>query len=194
MRLVGKDGLPIVAFASKQAFYDWLLANHETTPGVWVRYYKKASGVPTMVWEEAVEAALCFGWIDAVANKYDDVSYLHRFVPRRPRGTWSKKNCATAERLIAEGRMQPAGLAEVTRAKSDGRWEAAYDSPKDMKMPQDFLDALEKLPAAKAHFATLNKTNTFAIAFSLQTAKKPETRERRMQKLLAMLAEGKKLY
>ncbi len=194
MRLVGKDGLPVVAFETKQAFYEWLLANHDTAKGVWVRYYKKTSGVETIVWEEAVEVALCFGWIDGIANKYDEASYINRLVPRRPRGTWSKKNCATAERLIAEGLMQPTGLAEVTRAKADGRWEAAYDSPKDMKMPQDFLDALEELPAAKAHFSALNKTNRYAIAFSLHTAKKPETRERRMQKLLAMLAEGKKLY
>lgn len=194
MEISPKDGLPIIAFATKQEFYDWLLANHTSTAGVWIRYYKKASGVPTINWEGAVEAALCFGWIDAVANKYDEVSYIHRFVPRRPRGTWSKKNCATVERLIAEGLMQPAGQAEVDRAKADGRWDAAYDSPKDMKMPQDFLDALELLPTAKATFETLKKTSTYAIAFSLHTAKRPETRERRKQKFLDMLNQGIKLY
>lgn len=186
-----RGGLKIRAFADKSAFYDWLLANHSTEPGLWVRYYKKASGVQTIVWEEAVEVALCFGWIDGIANKYDEDSYINRFVPRRTRSLWSKKNCQTVERLIETGLMQPAGLAEVDRAKADGRWDAAYDSPKNMKVPKDLIKDLESNPAAKAYFATCNKSQLYSIAFALQTAKKPETRERRKQLIIKKLTEGR---
>jgi uncharacterized protein YdeI (YjbR/CyaY-like superfamily) len=189
-----KNGLPIIAFASGDEFARWLEQHHADTPGVWVRMYKKHTGQPTVVWADAVVAALRYGWIDSVANKYDDDSYIQRFTPRRARSIWSKKNCQTIERLIAEGLMHPAGLAEVERAKADGRWDAAYDSPKDMQVPQDFLDALEKYPEAKAFYGTLKRTNTYAIAFRLNTAKRPETRARRFEQLLTMLREGKKLY
>jgi uncharacterized protein YdeI (YjbR/CyaY-like superfamily) len=131
-----KNGLPIIAFASGSEFAAWLQLHHADTPGVWVRMYKKHTGKPSVAWEEAVEAALCYGWIDSVANKLDDESYIQRFTPRRPRSVWSKKNCATAERLIAEGTMHAAGLRAVERAKADGRWDKAYDSPKDMQVPQ----------------------------------------------------------
>lgn len=189
-----KDGLPILAFESGDAFAAWLHDHHADMPGIWLRMYKKHTGRTTVVWEDAVVAALRYGWIDSVANKYDDDSYIQRFTPRRKRSIWSKKNCQTIERLTAEGLMHPAGLAEVERAKADGRWDAAYDSPKDMIVPQDFLDALEQYPEAKAHFATLNRTNTYAIAFRLHTAKRPETRARRFEQLLTMLREGKKLH
>lgn len=189
-----KNGLPIIAFQTADDFADWLLQHHADTPGMWLRMYKKHTGRPSVVWADAVVAALRYGWIDSVANTYDEESYIQRFTPRRPRSIWSKKNCQTIERLIAEGLMHPAGLAEVERAKADGRWDAAYDSPKNVVVPQDFLDALERYPAAKAHFATLNRTNTYAIAFRLQTAKKPETRARRFEQLLTMLREGKKLH
>jgi len=187
---VHRDGLPIHAFASQQAFHDWLEIHHASAPGLWLRFYKKASGQPTVVWAEAVEVALCFGWIDAVINRLDAQSYLHRFVPRRPRSIWSKKNVATVERLVAEGRMRPAGLTQVELARADGRWSAAYDGPRDMQLPQDFLDAVERRPDAKAHLATLNKSALYAIAFRLHTAKRADTRARRLQQFLAKLEAG----
>jgi uncharacterized protein YdeI (YjbR/CyaY-like superfamily) len=189
-----KAGLPIIAFESGDAFAAWLLQHHADTPGVWVLMYKKHTGRPSVAWAEAVIAALRYGWIDSVANKYDDDSYIQKFTPRRARSIWSKKNCQTAERLISEDLMHPAGLAEVERAKADGRWEAAYESSKDMQVPQDFLDELEKYPEAKAFYASLNRANTYAIAFRLTTAKKPETRARRFEQLIAMMREGKKLH
>lgn len=189
-----KNGLPIIAFASDEEFTAWLAAHHADTPGIWLRMYKKHTGTPTITWKEAVVVALRYGWIDSLANKLDDESYIQKFTPRRARSIWSKINCQTAERLIAEGKMHPAGLAEVEKAKANGRWEAAYDSSKDMQVPQDFLDALEQYPEAKAFFATLNRANTYAIAFKLNTARKPETRSRRFEQLLGMLREGRKLH
>jgi uncharacterized protein YdeI (YjbR/CyaY-like superfamily) len=189
-----KNGLPIIAFASDDDFAAWLEIHHADTPGLWLRMYKKHTGKPSVAWKGAVVVALRYGWIDSLVNKLDDESYIQKFTPRRARSVWSKINCQTAERLIAEGKMHPAGLAEVEKAKADGRWEAAYDSPKDMQVPQDFLDALEQYPEAKEFFATLNRSNTYAIAFKLNTAKKPETRARRFEQLLSMLREGRKLY
>jgi uncharacterized protein YdeI (YjbR/CyaY-like superfamily) len=189
-----KSGLPIIAFASDDDFAAWLAAHHADTPGIWVRMYKKHTGIPSVAWKGAVVVALRYGWIDSLLNKLDNESYIQKFTPRRPRSIWSKINCQTAERLIAEGTMHPAGLAEVEKAKADGRWAAAYDSPKDMQVPQDFLDTLEQYPEAKAHFATLNRANTYAIAFRLNTAKKPETRAQRFEQLVSMLREGRKLH
>ncbi|MBL8159555.1 YdeI/OmpD-associated family protein [Candidatus Saccharibacteria bacterium] len=186
--------LAILPFPSRQAFYNWLLANHRIEPGVRLRIYKVASGQPTITWAEAVEVALCFGWIDSIKNKYDEVSYLQKFGPRRPRSIWSQINCNTVERLIKEGLMQPSGLAQVEAAKADGRWDAAYASPKDMQVPEDFIKLLAEHPRAHAFFDTLNKTNRYAIAFRLQTAKRPETRQRRMEVFLQMLLDGKKFY
>jgi uncharacterized protein YdeI (YjbR/CyaY-like superfamily) len=143
-----RDGVPIVSFEAKQGFYDWLEANHQQHDAVWLRMYKKASGVPTINWEEAVEMALCFGWIDSLKNSYDEVSFIQKFTPRRKRSIWSKKNCQTCERLTTKGLMRPAGLAQIEAAKTDGRWEAAYDSPKNMTVPEDFVAALEKYPEA----------------------------------------------
>lgn len=187
------DGLPIHTFPTQQAFRDRLEANHAIAPGLWLRFYKKASGLPTVVWAEAVEVALSFGWIDAVVNRLDDLSYLQRFVPRRPRSLWSKKNVATVERLIAEGRMRPAGLAQVERARADGRLSAAYDGPREMQLPQDFLAALSGFPRARAHFETLNKSALYAIAFRLHTAKRADTRARRLQQFLAKLEAGESI-
>lgn len=189
-----KDGVPIVSFETKSGFYSWLEANHQQCDGVWLRMYKKASGVPTINWEEAVEMAMCFGWIDSLKKSYDEISYIQKFTPRRKRSLWSKKNCQTCERLIAESLMRPAGLAQIEAAKTDGRWEAAYDSPKNMTVPEDFVAAVEQYPEAAAIYKTLSKTNLYAIAFRLRTAKKPETRQRRFEVLLAMLRDGKKLY
>ena len=143
---------------------------------------------------QALDEALCFGWIDGQGKAYDDESWLLKFTPRSPRSVWSKRNRELVARLIREKRMQPAGLREVARAKKDGRWERAYDSPRNMEMPPDFLKELRKDKGAYAFFKTLNRANTYAIAWRLQTAKKPETREKRMKTLLATLAQGRKLH
>lgn len=188
------DSSPIVTFTSSRGWEAWLQNNHESPDGVWVRFYKKSSGKQTFNYHQALDIALCYGWIDGIVRKYDAESYLQRFTKRRQKSMWSKINIEHTERLIREGRMKPGGLAEIDRAKKDGRWQAAYDSPKNMMIPEDFLKELTKHKKAEAYFRTLNKTNTFAIAWRLQTAKKPETRERRIQAILAMLEKGEKLY
>jgi uncharacterized protein YdeI (YjbR/CyaY-like superfamily) len=192
--MAASQDFPIVPFASGKEWEAWLEKNHETASGVWMQFYKKASGLPTISWGEAVPIALCYGWIDSQARAYDEKSYLQKFTPRGPKSIWSKINTEHVERLIKEGKMKPAGLAAVAAAKADGRWEKAYDSPKNMTVPEDFLQELDKHKKAKAFFATLNKANTYAIPWRLQTAKKPETRERRMQQLLEMLEKGEKLH
>ena len=189
-KLIGKGDLKIIAFNTKSDMYEWLLANHGTYPGMWIRMYKKASGIESVVWREAVEVCLCFGWIDGVANKYDEVSYLQRLTPRRMRSSWSKINCQTAERLITERKMHSAGLSEVEAAKADGRWAQAYDSPATMKIPEVFTTELQKYPTAYRQFSKLNKTQLYSIGYSLATAKRPETRERRTAKIIEKLERG----
>lgn len=186
--------LPVLPFASGVEWEKWLEKNHESAKGVWMRFYKKSSGFPTITWADAVPIALCFGWIDSQAKGYDETSYLQKWTPRGPKSMWSKINTEHVERLIKLGKMKPAGLAAVEAAKSDGRWARAYESPKNMKVPEAFVKLLEKNKKAKTMFESLNKTNTYAIAFRLQTAKKPETLERRMNNFIAMLEKGEKLY
>jgi uncharacterized protein YdeI (YjbR/CyaY-like superfamily) len=186
--------LPIIPFPTSEKWEAWLEENHATAPGVWMQFYKKDSGLPTITWADAVPIALCYGWIDSQAKKFDEKSYLQRFTPRGPKSMWSKINTEHVLRLTQLGKMKPAGLAAVEAAKADGRWQKAYDSPATMKVPDDFLKELSKSKKAKAFFDTLNKTNTYAIAWRLQTAKKPETRERRMKVLLEMLEKGEKLH
>jgi uncharacterized protein YdeI (YjbR/CyaY-like superfamily) len=188
------NDFPIVPFSSGKEWEAWLEKNHKTASGVWMQFYKKASGIPTISWAEAVPIALCYGWIDSQAKKYDDQSYLQKFTPRGPKSIWSKINTEHVERLIKQGKMKPAGLMTVEAAKADGRWQQAYDSPKNMTVPDTFLKLLDENKKAKEFFATLNKANTYAIAWRLQTAKKPETRERRMKQLLEMLERGEKLH
>jgi uncharacterized protein YdeI (YjbR/CyaY-like superfamily) len=185
---------PVMTFASAARWETWLQQNHAASPGVWIRMLKKGSGVGSVDHAGAVEVALCFGWIDGQARPLDDQSWLQKFTPRRSRSIWSKKNTEHAVRLISEGRMRPAGLKEVERAKEDGRWQRAYDSPAASTVPEDFLQELEKSPEAKAFFATLNKTNTYAIYHRIHTAKKPETRERRIRQFVEMLEKGERLY
>ncbi len=189
-----KAGLPIKAFKTSKSFEQWLKKNHISATGLWLKFYKKQSGVATVTYEEAVEVALCYGWIDGLANGYDENSYLQRFTPRRARSIWSKLNVERAKKLIETGRMKPAGIKHIEAAKSDGRWQAAYDSPANTELPKDFLTLLSKKPKAKKFFDTLNKTNRFAINWRLQTAKKPETRARRMMAIIEMLASGKKFH
>ena len=151
---------------------------------------KKSSGITTVTFPEALEGALCYGWIDGQRNSFDDQWFLQRFTPRRPRSKWSKVNRAKAERLIEEGRMQPAGLAEVERARADGRWDAAYDPPSAVTVPPDLQRALDENPAAAAFFATLNRQSRLAILYPIHDAKKPETRARRIERFVAMLSDG----
>lgn len=185
---------PILFFESESAWEQWLEANHAAAQGVWLKIAKKDSGHASVTYAEALNVALCFGWIDGQAKGLDEKLYLQRFTPRRKRSNWSRINVGHAERLMAEGRMRAAGLAEVERAKADGRWEAAYDPPSRSEPPEELLAALERDPAAKAFYETLSGSNRFAIHNRLQTAKKPETRERRMAQILGMLARGEKFH
>jgi uncharacterized protein YdeI (YjbR/CyaY-like superfamily) len=180
----------ILSFESAADFRRWLSKNQGREAGIWLRIFKKASGGKTVTYAEALEEALCHGWIDGQKRAHDAVSWLQRFTPRRPKSSWSKVNTGHAERLIREGRMKPSGHAQIEKAKADGRWAAAYDSPRTASLPEDFLRALEKNPRAKAFFATLKKSHLYPFAYRLQTAKKPETRERRMKLILGMLERG----
>lgn len=187
-------GLPIIAFQTQNKWRAWLNRNHNKSNGVWLQLYKKNSGVKSINHDMALDEALCFGWIDGQAKSYDELSYLQKFTPRRKRSIWSKRNTEKVEQLIKEGKMHSSGLAEIEAAKADGRWAQAYDSPANMKIPEDFIEKLSKKPNALAFFKTLNKTNTFSITWRLQTAKKPETRERRMKAIIEMLEQGKKFH
>ncbi len=169
-----KDDLPIIAFESQSRWAKWLAENHAQPTGIWLRIFKKASGVVSVTYVEALDKALCYGWIDGQANKYDERSWLQKFTPRRKKSIWSKVNTQHVERLIKAGKMKAAGLKEIEAAKQDGRWQQAYDSPKNMTVSEDFLRELEKDSKAKSFFETLNKTNLYSIAFRLQTAKKPK--------------------
>ena len=187
------DDDKVIAFKSQQAFEAWLARNHGTVDGIWLRIYKKGSGEKTVTYAEALDVALCHGWIDGLKRTYDDVSFIQRFTPRRTRSAWSKVNVGHVERLAREGRMQPPGLAAVEAAKRDGRWARAYDSPRNAKVPDDFVRELKKDKAAYAFYQTLNRLNHYAIAYRLGSAKKPETRERRKQLFLEMMAKGQKI-
>ena len=188
------QNLPIVGFRDQQAWADWLQINHGTSSGLWIQLAKKGSAGRSLSYAEAVEVALCYGWIDGQSKGNNATSWLQKFTPRRKRSIWSKINREKVERLISEGRVQPAGLAEVDRAKQDGRWEAAYDSPRVATVPADFQTALKNRPQASAFFGTLNSQNRFAILFRLQTAKKAGTRARRIEQFIRMLENHEKLY
>ena len=183
-----------LAFKSSADFRKWLTVNHDTVDGIWLRIFKKASGKKTITYDEALDEALCFGWIDGLKKTYDELSFIQRFTPRRARSGWSKRNTLHVERLTKAGLIMPAGIKAVEAAKVDGRWQAAYESPRDATPPEDFLRALGQDKKAKAFFESLNKANLYAIVYRLKTAKKPETRERRMQNILAMMSRGKKLH
>lgn len=184
----------ILGFRSASEFRKWLAAKHGISDGIWLRILKKNSDSASITYAEALDEALCFGWIDGQKQKHDDVSWLQKFTRRRAKSGWSKINTGHVERLMRSGRMRPPGQAEVDAAKKDGRWKAAYDSPSNATFPDDFLTALSKDQKAKAFFDSLNKANRYAISYRLQTAKKPETRQRRMQTILAMLARGEAFH
>jgi uncharacterized protein YdeI (YjbR/CyaY-like superfamily) len=159
-----------------------------------VQVAKKAAGIASVTHDEALDVALCYGWIDGQRKPYDDTYFLQKFTPRRSKSLWSKRNIEKIAALTAAGRMQPAGMAEVEAAKRDGRWEAAYDSSKHMVLPVDLLEALAGNQRAQTFFETLNRTNVYAIVWRLQTAKKPETRKRRLEAMVAMLEKGEKFH
>jgi uncharacterized protein YdeI (YjbR/CyaY-like superfamily) len=189
-----KQGLPIIAFPDQPAWEDWLEQHHSDQPGAWVKLAKKNAPVPTVTFSEALESALCYGWIDGQISRYDEHHYLQRFTPRKPRSKWSKINREKAERLIADGRMAPAGLREVEAARADGRWDAAYEGQAAATVPPDLARALEANPAARAFFDTLTGVNRYAILYRIADAKRPETRERRIAKFVQMLAERTTIY
>lgn len=183
-----------VVFRSSAEWERWLEENHGISDGVWIEIAKKGSGIESVRYPEVLESALCFGWIDARREALDDRRFLQRFTPRRPRSRWSQINRQTAERLIAEGRMRAPGLAEVERAKADGRWERAYESQRTMPVPEDLQRELDARPQAKAFFASLSRQNRYAILYRLQDAARPETRTRRLAQFVAMLEAGRTIY
>jgi uncharacterized protein YdeI (YjbR/CyaY-like superfamily) len=185
---------PTLAFPTPRAFADWLAAHHATVPGVWVKFAKTASGITSVRYAEALETALCWGWIDGQSKRIDDDWYLQKFTPRAVRSIWSKINCARATALVDAGTMQPPGLAEIERAKRDGRWDRAYDSPATATVPDDLATALAKNRKASAFFAGLDSQNRYAILHRIQTVKKAETRARRIAEFVAMLTRGEKLH
>ncbi|NOK22860.1 YdeI/OmpD-associated family protein [Corallococcus carmarthensis] len=189
-----KQELPIVPFASEKAWEKWLEKHHADSPGVWVKIAKLESGIASVTYAQALEVALCYGWIDGQKGALDAEYFLQRFTQRNPRSKWSKINCGKVEALIASGRMKPAGLHQVEAARADGRWEAAYAGSKTIEVPEDLTLALAKNPKAKAFFATLKRANRYAILFRLHDAKKPETRARRLEKFVAMLEAGETIH
>lgn len=188
------DELPIHLFAEAIDLEAWLEQNHAEADGVWLKIAKKGVEETSVTYGEALELALCFGWIDSQKRGFDERHFLQRFTPRRPRGRWSRINREKAEALIEEGRMRPAGLAEVEAAKADGRWDAAYEGQGSAKVPPDLQRELDANPAAASFFAELDSANRYAIVYRLGEAKRPETRERRLRKFVAMLERGEKIH
>lgn len=184
----------IIEFADQAAFRAWLADNAGKMPGIWLKINKKDSRIPSINYAQALDEALCYGWIDGQKKSYDEQAFLQKFTPRRPRSMWSKRNIENVERLTKAGLMTEAGLKEVEKAKADGRWAAAYDAPSSMQVPEFFLELLRQRPKAEAFYKELNRANTYAIAWRLQTAKTEATRLKRAEKLIAMLDAGQKLH
>jgi uncharacterized protein YdeI (YjbR/CyaY-like superfamily) len=185
---------PIIAFATAVEFRRWLTRHHADHPGIWMKIAKKASGIPTVTYAEALDEALCLGWIDGQKKSFDETAFLQKFTRRGKRSIWSKINVGHVARLEKEGRMKPAGLAAVDAAKADGRWEAAYHSSSTAAMPEDFLTALAQESDARAFFETLTKTQRYSFFFRITTAKKAETRSKRITDFVAMLKRGEKFH
>lgn len=183
--------LPELTVDDADAWRAWLGANHADSPGAWLVLAKKGTTRPTSLrYDEALDEALCHGWIDGQVRRGDELTYRQRFTPRRPRSAWSQRNIGLIDRLVSEGRMQPAGINEVRRAQADGRWKAAYAGPANAEVPTDLAAALAAKPAAQAMFATLTSQNRFAIIYRVGTAQRPETRARRIEQLVDTLARG----
>lgn len=189
-----KQGLPVLPFASQKDWEKWLAEHHQTSKGLWLKIAKKDAGVDTVTYAEALDGALCYGWIDGQKGALDDRFWLQKFTQRGPRSKWSKINRDKAEALIEAGRMKPAGLAAIEQARSDGRWEQAYDSQSKASVPEDFQKELDRNPEAAAFFATLDSANRYAVLYRIHEAKKPETRARRIEKFIGMLNRGEKVH
>ena len=185
------DLLKVMTFTTPKDLGEWLKVNHATESELWVKMFKKNTGIQSVSWNDVVIEVLCWGWIDGVKKSIDDQAYLQRITPRTARSNWSKRNTEHVDRLINEGRMKESGLVHVRAAKADGRWEKAY-VVSEMEVPADFLAALESKPKVKAFFETLNKSSRYVIAYGLTSAKKPETRERRFAKFMNMLVDEEK--
>jgi len=183
-----------MSFKHQKAWETWLSKHFDSSTGLWLRIAKKSAELQSVTYQEAIEVALCYGWIDGQKKPYDERSWLQKFTPRGPKSIWSKINRAKGLELLRLGRMRPAGLAAIVSAKENGRWDAAYDSHSTAVPPSDFQTALNKSPKAKAFFATLNSQNKYSILFRIQTAKKVETRQKRIEKFVQMLAKYEKLY
>ncbi len=188
------DELPVLLFATPAELEDWLERNHDSSEGLWLKIAKKGVEPPSVTYGEALELALCFGWIDSQKRGHDERHFLQRFTPRRPRGRWSKINREKAEGLIEARAMRPPGLAEVEAAKADGRWEAAYAGARAAAVPDDLRRELDANPAARESFEALDGANRYAILYRLEEAKRPETRERRLRKFVEMLERGEKIH
>ncbi len=188
------SGLEVISFSRMEDFENWMQINYRNTNGIWVRFYKKNSSVASISYEQALQISLCFGWIDGQLKKMDELSYIQKFTPRRPKSIWSKRNVEKAEKLINEGKMQLSGLVEYEKAKADGRFENAYDSPGNMVIPDDFLEAIKKNKTAYEFFKTLNKTNLYAIGWRLQTAKTTAIREKRFVSIIEKLEKQEKFH
>ena len=191
---IPKSELQIISFVSQNRFESWLEENNSLNEGIWVRFYKKDSLIISLNYREALDVALCYGWIDGQVKKYDDLSYIQKFTPRRSKSMWSKRNKDHVSRLENENRMKPSGIREVEKAKNDGRWDKAYDSPGKMIVPDDFILELSKNKKALEFFESLNKTNKYTIGWRLQTAKNAEARGKRMKEILSMMEKGEKFH
>ncbi len=184
----------IVEFQSASQWDKWLAENFSKSKGTWIRFFKKASDVSSINSSDALDVALCYGWITGQAKPYDDRSWLGRFVPRRPKSIWSKINTKRAETLIRQGRMKSAGLKQVEEAKRDGRWDRAYGPPSTAKLPEDFLEALRKNKEAEAFFKTLNRANIYSVVFRLENAKNEESRSMKIRQMIKMFKKGEKFH
>ena len=190
----GKGNDPILSFASPDDWAAWLAEHHATAGGVWLKIAKKETGSASVTYAEALDAALCYGWIDGQKGSFDDQYWLQRFTRRTPKSRWSQINRAKATALIEQGAMQPAGQREVEQAQADGRWDAAYAGQRTATVPDDLQQALDQHPTARDFFATLDSANRYAILYRVQDAKQPETRARRIAEYVAMLGEGRKIH
>jgi uncharacterized protein YdeI (YjbR/CyaY-like superfamily) len=186
--------LPVEEFASAKTWERWLARHHATAPGLWLKIAKKGSGVVTVDITDAIEVALCYGWIDGLRHGHDATYFRQRFTPRKPRSKWSQINRDRVEALIAAGRMRPAGQAQVDAAKADGRWDAAYAGSRTIEVPDDLMKALRRNAEARRAFAALDSANRYAILFRIHDAKRPETRARRIEQFVTMLEEGRTIH
>jgi len=185
---------PVLFFKKRNDWEAWLDVNHSTSSGIRIKFAKKISGLESLTYNEALEVSLCYGWIDGQINSLDDSFWLQRFMPRGSKSMWSKRNKEKVEQLMAEGRVKPEGLQAIENAKLNGKWDLAYDSPKNSKVPPDFQAELDKNEPAKSFFESLDSANRYAVLYRIQTAGKEQTRQSRIQKFIHMLERNEKIH